>query len=201
MSAMEFIGLGHSNTETLEVPHYRGLFQELASNGIQRRLGADRWQAFLATLPVKLREAAGHAKGDYDWVEPWVVGDLMQAYGRWSGEDLREFRGELYADQVVTVRHQWILKLMNPELLVRQVPRFYQFYIRGGKAWTEQVSPGRGLVCIEARAPYSDWTDFILPSWFRRALTLCGGQDVQVVYEPPSDPGRPYLHRYWASWT
>jgi hypothetical protein len=201
MSAMELLGLGRSQSESQEVTHYRGLFQELATQGIQKRLGPDRWHEFLEAVPARLRRQVEQSVGPYDWVEPWVVGELMAAYAIWSGEDLRTFRGELYADQIMTVRHQWVLKLMNPELLVRQVPRFYHFYIQGGKAWSEQVSPGRGLVCIEVRAPYPNWSEFVLPSWFRRALTLCGGKDVQVVYDPPHEPERPHLHRFWASWT
>ena len=201
MSALELIGLRQKPADPLEVTHFRGLFLDLSTRGIQKRQGPERWQAFLATLPAALRREAEAPRGSYDWVEPWIVGDLMSAYGAWSGEDLREFRGELYADQVVTVRHQWVLKLMSPELLVRQVPRFYQFYIRGGKIWTEQVTPKSGLVCIEAKAPYPDWSEYVLPSWLRRALELCGAREAQVVYDPPSDPGRPHLHRFWARWS
>jgi hypothetical protein len=184
----------------LEVSFVRGVIVGVVQRAMKGLVAPEAWQAFLGSLSPQARELFSREMGDYEWVPMPLLAEVSRRFPAATGCDTVALRGGLYADQMLTRSHQWMLKVMTPELLIRQAPKIFAFYHQGGQGWTEDVAPGRACLLLRAIGPSPGWAEILLPSWLKRALELTGAREVQVVYEPPMDPADPHLHRFWASW-
>ncbi|HJU83962.1 MAG TPA: hypothetical protein VJ600_07105 [Holophagaceae bacterium] len=183
---------------SVEVTHVRGIIVSVVRRAMLEQLSGEAWQRCLDGLSPACRAVFARGVGDYEWVPMPLLSEASGHFQASTEGDLVALRGSLYAEQMLTRSHQWMLKVMTPELLVRQAPRIFGFYHQGGQVWTEEVAPGRACLSLRATGPGPGWAEVLMPSWFRRALELCGAKKVEVAYEPPSEDR--HHHRYWAVW-
>lgn len=183
-----------------EVTHVRGVILSVVKSVLAEGLSSDRWAAFLDSLRPETREYFLREVSDYEWVPMAAISEAAAKHPSAPQEDLAILRGALYADRMLTRNHQWMLKVMTPELLVRQSPRVFAFYHLGGEMVLERVEPGRATVGLRAKGPGAGWFAVLIPTWFKRSLERCGGDPVTVAYEPPDPAADPDLHHYWLQW-
>ena len=184
----------------VEVTHVRGLIQNIVKGVLSQGLDAEAWAAYMSGLSAGAREQLDREAGEYEWVS---MAGLVEAVAKHPGGRegvLAVLRGNLYADLMMTEKHRWMLKVMTPELMVRQAPRIYAFYHRGGRMEAERVEPGRATVTLRATGPSPAWFSILLTTWFKRSLELSGATAVEAVHEPPEATGKHDLHRYWLAW-
>lgn len=184
----------------VEVTHVRGLIQTIVKGVLAQGLAAEAWSAYQASLSPGTREQLSREPDEYEWVS---MAALVEAVAKHPGGRegvLAVLRGSLYADLMMTEKHRWMLKVLTPELMVRQAPRMFAFYHRGGRMEAERVEPGRATVTLRATGPSSAWFSILLTTWFKRSLELSGAVAVEATYEPPEATGKSDLHRYWLTW-
>ena len=184
----------------LEVTHVRGVILLEVKAVLQAGLSPAAWRGFLAELGPEARQLLEREVSEYEWIPLPAITEATARHPSGREKDLAILRGAIYADRMLTRNHRWMLKVMTPELLVRQCPRIFAFYHLGGELRAERVEPGRALLGLRADGPPWGWFSVLLPTWLRRSLELCGADRVEVSHEPP-DPGiDPFLHHYWLSW-
>lgn len=184
----------------VEVTHVRGLIQGIVKQVLAQGLDAAAWDTYLAALSPLARETLRREPSEHEWVP---MAALVEAVARHPGGHeavLAVLRGSLYADLMMLERHRWMLKVMTPELMVRQAPRIYAFYHRGGRMAAERIEPGRATLTLEATGPSPAWFAVLITAWFKRSLEHCGAAQVEAIHEPPEATGKADLHRYWLAW-
>lgn len=183
-----------------EVTHVRGVILTVVKSVLTEGLSSGQWAAFLESLRPGTRSYFLRELSDYEWIPMEAVSEAAIKHPSAQKGDLSILRGAIYADRMLTRNHQWMLKVLTPELLVRQSPRVFAFYHQGGEMILERVEPGRATVGLRATGPGAGWFAVLIPTWFKRSLEMCGGDPVAVVYEPPDPAADPALHHYWLSW-
>ena len=184
----------------VEVTHVRGLIQTVVKRILANGLDGAAWKDFLSTLSPGAREQLSREVSEYEWVSMPALVEAVWKHPSGREGAVAVLRGSLYADLMMSEKHQWMLKIMTPELMVRQAPRIYAFYHRGGQMAAERVELGRATLTLRAEGPSSAWFGLLLPSWLQRSLELSGARGVETAYEPPEATGDPQLHRYWLTW-
>lgn len=184
----------------VEVSHVRGVILTVVKSTLEEGLDPGGWDAFLARLRPETAQLFRREVTDYEWVPMSALTEAAAAHPAGQERDLPLLRGAIYADRMLTRNHQWMLRVMTPELLVRQCPRIFAFYHLGGEMQVEELAPGRARISLRARGPGWGWFSVLLPTWLGRSLQLCGAASPSVVHEAPAEDGDPDLHRYRLSW-
>jgi hypothetical protein len=189
------------HSEGARVTHVRGAILSVVKTVLVEQMSAATWEDYLWTLSRETREEFIKEISPYEWVP---FGTILEAVRNLPSE-LREgqslLKGGIYADRMLTEHHQWMLRVMTPELLVQQSPRILAFYVRGGEMMIKGQGPGHAIIGFRASGAPSSWFSTLIPAWFQRALELCGGKEIGVLHELPDPTEDRLLHRYCLRWS
>ena len=184
----------------LQVTHVRGVILSVVKSILLEGVDPATLKTFLDKLRPETANLFRREITDYEWAPMASLVEAVLNHPFPNQASLAIVRGQLYADRMMTRNHQWMVKVMTPDLLVRQFPRIFSFYHQGGEMTVEHAAPNRAKLRLKAIGPPSSWFGTLISTWMHRCLELCGGAGVEVDYEPPDLDSDPLSHFYWLSW-
>jgi hypothetical protein len=186
--------------EAAKITHFRSSLFIGMRHAIQTQLGQDQWIPFLESLHEVERKALNRHWGSADWVPTQVIVTLFEQFKAYTGRELSPERGAAYAQEQLTRTHRWLMKFTKPDLFLRQAPRMFAFYHRGGLVHLDEIHSGYANLSLWADISYPQWLESVLPIWARRALELSGAKEVEIRYEAPNASASPFEHHYHLKW-
>ncbi|HJW08864.1 MAG TPA: hypothetical protein VJ483_04470 [Holophagaceae bacterium] len=163
--------------------------------------GEGAWEAFLAQVSEPCRRRFAKPIGLYEWVDADLAAELSEAAIAARGEAFIFERGALAAREQLLDLNRWLLRLMNPKLLLANTPRLIRHYYRGGHGAVDWVEDGEAQLSLWAHGYYAAWYEHALTGWLRGGLTLASAKGVEVVHDGPHGEGlEACRHRYSVRW-
>ena len=182
--------------ETATVTHLRASLLRGLHKDTLRRGGEAAWARMVEDLSPATRGTFLRMPGSLAWLEVAQVNELVAAYlALKRGQDAG--LGGLTAEDQFTVVHAWLLKLLNPGLLVRQVPAIFRLDYRGGLVCLDHAEAGHAELSAWVVGLFPEWYSQAAPQWLKRALELSGARACEVLHHPPRTGCR---HRFELSW-
>ncbi len=170
----------------------RGLYKDTLSRG-----GEAAWQELVSGLSPAGQELFRVLPSSLTWVPVDRVNELAIAYADFILGHGHVGLGRATAEDQFTVVHVWILKLLNPGLLVRQTPMIFRMDYQGGVVRLDNCEPGRARLSAWVTGLFPEWYTHATPRWLARGLELSGGGRCAVIHRPPE---LGYHHIYELSW-
>ena len=186
--------------ETIAVTHARGLLCDTIRQGCLKRYGKEGWAEVMGCLSDAGRIQFAEPVGDFAWVPIALVKELEVAFGNLREEGKPFYQGRDLAEQQLQVVHPWLLKLLSPEMLIRQAPTLFRFYYKGGLLEVEEAHRGHGVTSLWALGMPSGWYVSGAAGWFDKALRMSGAHKVDIQHEAPPVEGDIHRHRYTVLW-
>ncbi|HJW08411.1 MAG TPA: hypothetical protein VJ483_02185 [Holophagaceae bacterium] len=186
--------------EAATITHGRGLLPDTLRQVCLKRYGPEGWEEVLSRLSEAGRRTFREPVGDFAWVPIALINELEVVFGDMKKEGKPFHQGEALAEQQLRVVHPWLMKLLNPEMIVRQAGTLFRFYYKGGVLEIEEVSRGHGTASIWALGQPSGWYVSGAAGWFSQALRMAGAQKIDISHEEPPVGGDPWRHRYTVLW-
>lgn len=187
--------------ESVVITELRGPMTGQIRKAVLREEGESGWKALLAKVSEPCRRTFSKPLGMYEWIPAEHSKELSLAYLAGRDPSYTYRRGIEAATEQITVVNQWMLKLMSPSLLLQNMPRFFDFYYRGGRVVVDHLGPGTALLSLWADAFYQEWYEHGLRGWFEAALGLTGAKHVTVKYHSPDGEGLlAFRHVYEVHW-
>ncbi|MBL0313103.1 MAG: hypothetical protein IPP78_10405 [Holophagaceae bacterium] len=187
--------------ETVRVTEVRGPNIVQIRKAVIQHAGEEAWRELLSRVSEPCRARFEKPLGLYDWVEECHFTELSKAYIRWSGRHDAGKAGQVAAQEEFTTLHRWMLKMMNPGLLLASIPKFFAHYTRGGCVVVDKSGTGYAQISVWVDGFFPEWFSPGLTCWTQRALELTGAKGVVVEYHPPEDTGpESCRHIYNLTW-
>ncbi len=186
--------------EVATVTHGRGLLCDTIRATCLKQYGEAGWEELRSRLGEGARAYFKEPVGDFAWVPIGLLSELEVAFGEFKDEGRPFYQGQTLAEQQLTVAHPWLLKLLSPEMIVRQAGTLFRFYYKGGVLEIESVTRGHGTASIWALGMPSGWYTSGAAGWFTKALWMAGAHKVDIQHEAPPIEGDPWRHRYSVLW-
>jgi hypothetical protein len=183
--------------EEAAVTHLRATLLRGLHKDTLRRGGEGAWLKLVSTLSPEGRSLFRELPGSLTWVPVERVNELAIAYADFILGHGHPGLGGATAEDQFTVVHAWLLKLLNPGLLVRQIPMIFGVEYRGGVVRIDFSEPGRAQLSAWVTGLFPEWYTHATPRWLTRGLELSGGRRCAVVHHPPESGHR---HVYELSW-
>ncbi|HJU83734.1 MAG TPA: hypothetical protein VJ600_05965 [Holophagaceae bacterium] len=186
--------------EVATITHGRGLLCDTLRLTCAKRYGPEAWEELRSRLSEGARGYFKDPVGDFAWVPIGLINELEVAFGEFRNEGRPFYQGQALAEQQLKVAHPWLLKLLSPEMIVRQGGTLFRFYYKGGVLEIESVSRGHGTASIWALGMPKGWYVSGASGWYSQALRMAGAQKVDIQHEEPPVEGDPWRHRYTILW-
>jgi len=186
--------------EPHQITHVRGPMARRFRAAVAAQVGVAGWQALLAQVGPPCRARFSQEIGAFEWVEAGLVAELGETWEAYGGEGSTALRGLGAVREILDGTHPWLMRFATPWLLVQVMPRLFSFYYRGAELRLEHQAEGRASLLLKATGYYRSWYTEGIPATAAEALRLAGAEAVEVRHFPPTDPERPWLHRYELSW-
>lgn len=169
----------------------RGLRSRVFEGG-----GEAAWQSLVQELSPEGRACFLDQPSPRAWLPVAAVNELVAAYLKRSPEP--GAIGRATAEDQLGVVHAWLLRLLNPSLLARQVPMIYGRDYRGGVVRLDLLEPGRAVFSVWATGLFPEWHTEVAPRWLQRGFELSGGGSCSAIHLAPEAGIR---HRFEIAWS
>jgi uncharacterized protein (TIGR02265 family) len=147
--------------------------------------GADGLARVLAALPPEDQQALKTVL-TMKWY-PFELGKrLDEAIVRELGGGRREFferLGAASADKNLTTLHASFLVAGDPHAFLAKAPQVYALYYETGRREYQRTGEREGVLITHDAETFSEPDCLTVVGWYRRALELCGANDVRIVEE------------------
>jgi uncharacterized protein (TIGR02265 family) len=108
--------------------------------------------------------------------------------------------GEASADKNLTTLHHGFMTEGRPQAFLAKAPAIYALYYETGRREYQQTGENQGVLTTHDAETFSAADCLTVVGWYRRALQMCGGKNVQVVEQECRARGGSVC-RYTVSWS
>ncbi len=186
--------------EAATITHARGLLADTMRQVCLKRYGQAGWEEVLGRLSEAGRLTFREPVGDFAWIPISLINELEVVFADMRQEGKPFHQGQALAEQQLKVAHPWLMKLLSPEMIIRQGGTLFRFYYKGGVLEIESVTKGHGVASIWALGQPSGWYTSGASGWYSQALRMAGAHKVDIQHEEPPVEGDPWRHRYSVLW-
>ena len=187
--------------EAFRVSHVRGPVTQQIRQAVLRAGGQPAWESLLAQVSEPCRNVFFDPIGNYEWVDADLAAEMSNAFLKMKGKDWILFRGRDAAREQLFLVHRWLIKLANPEFLLRNAPRILSLYYRGCRGEVIHAGTGEATLNLWAHGYYPEWYSHGLVGWLQGAFELSGAKDLRIHHQLPEGPGLDSVcHRYRVTW-
>jgi len=153
---------------------------------VQKHFGRDAWQSVLEALPVDDQTALRGMLLNVGWF-PFKLGErldeeIVRVLGN-GDESVFERIGEVSADENLSGPHRHFLVPGDPQAFLRQTPDIYKFYYDTGHRLYQPSGPNAAVLTTYNADTFSRVDCLTVVGWHRKALSMCGAQDVRITEE------------------
>jgi uncharacterized protein (TIGR02265 family) len=149
---------------------------------VEQHWGREGVERVLAALPAEDQRALRPIL-TVKWY-PFEIGERLDAA---IVEVLGDGRSEVFerlgaasADANLTTLHKQFLSPGRPHVFLGKAPQIYGFYYETGRRTYEQTGDAAGVLTTYEAETFSTPDCLSVIGWYRRALELCGVQDVSI---------------------
>ena len=158
----------------LVITQERGQLVHHIRDTLVRLQGPEAWSHLLAAVSDPCRKAFEGHIGLFEWVDAGMATELSRAFYAASADELTYQRGRDAARNQLTTVNRWVLRFLSPSFLLSTVPRFFQFYLKGGHVQVEHAGGNTATVHVWAIGLYDEYWRFGATGWLEEALEMTG---------------------------
>ncbi len=156
---------------------------------------------FLANLEAPSRELMLHSPDPETWIPVERLQEIRAVFNQHFGLRLERVRGLTMASLLFSSPLFEPLKnTRNIAPFLARLPQIWEACHRGGRVEAFQSGPGSARISIQARLPYPQYLEEVIPPAFQEVLHLLGLRGGKVKHIGPSSEDPPETHHYDLSW-
>lgn len=187
--------------DPLKVTQLRGFgilaFRATILAGLPSELQA----SFLASLETSSRELMLHPPNAEEWIPIERLQEIRAVFSKQFGLRLDKVRGLTMASLLFSQPLFEPLKnTRNIAAFLTQLPQIWEAYHKGGRAEATQLGPGWARISIQAKLPYPQYLEEVVPPAFQEVLNLFGLTRGRVKHTGPSSGDPAETHFYDLTW-
>lgn len=187
--------------DPLKVTHLRGFGIFAFRATILAGLPSDMQASFLASLEAPSRELMLHPPNAEEWIPIERLQEIRTVFSKQFGLRLDKVRGLTMASLLFSQPLFEPLKnTRNIATFLIQLPRIWEAYHRGGRAEATRLGPGWARIAIQAKLPYPQYLEEVIPPAFQEVLNLFGLKGGQAKHTRPSCGDLAETHFYDLTW-
>jgi hypothetical protein len=168
-----------------------------------KHFGKDAWEKVLAVLPAEDQATLRKMILNVGWF-PFKLGERLDEaiVGVLAGGDERVFEriGRISAEENLTGAQQQFLVPGDIHAFLRQTPEIYRFYYDNGHRTYEKTGPTSAVLTTFDADTFSHADCLTIIGWHKRALEMCGAQDIKMTEEACRSRGQVHC-RYRVEWS
>jgi uncharacterized protein (TIGR02265 family) len=185
----------------METQKVKGAVLKSRLSFVRDEFGEDGLQKVLESLDPEDQNAL-HGLIPVAWL-PFEVGKrLDDAIVRELGGGRPEFfekLGAASADENLTTMHSAFLAPGDPHAFLAKAPQIYRMYYQTGRREYEQTGDSEGVLTTYEAETFSKADCLTVIGWYKRALELCGANDVRILEDECRARGSDVC-RYRVTW-